>query len=140
MRLAKNSGFTLIELVIIIVVLGILAAIAIPKYQDITSDAREAACRGALGGLRSAITIYYANQAVKTGSATWPALDSLGTIGIVMEQQIPKNPYCPDANYSDSIVAGVSRGTIVGIDCGWAYNTATGEIWPNTNTAGENQW
>jgi prepilin-type N-terminal cleavage/methylation domain-containing protein len=140
MRLSKNSGFTLIELVIIIVVLGILAAIAIPKYQDITSDAREASCRGALGGLRSAITIYYANQAVKTGTADWPALDSLGTIGVVMEQQIPGNPYCTDTNYPDSIVAGVSKGAVVGTDCGWAYNAVTGEIWPNTNTAGENQW
>ncbi|MFH1701492.1 MAG: prepilin-type N-terminal cleavage/methylation domain-containing protein [Candidatus Zixiibacteriota bacterium] len=140
MRLTKNSGFTLIELVIIIVVLGILAAIAIPKYQDITSDAKEASCRGALGGLRSAITIYYANQAVKTGTATWPALDSLNTIGIVMEQQVPGNPFCSDANYPDSIVAGVTKGTVVGANCGWAYKAATGEIWPNTNTTGENQW
>lgn len=140
MRLSKNTGFTLIELVIIIVVLGILAAIAIPKYQDITSDAREASCRGALGGLRSAITIYYANQAVKTGTASWPEIDSLGTIGVVMEQQIPENPYCADVNFPDSIVAGVTKGTVVGTDCGWAYNAATGEIWPNTNTAGENQW
>jgi prepilin-type N-terminal cleavage/methylation domain-containing protein len=44
----NQKGFTLIELVIIIVILGILAAVAIPKYQDITSEAREAAARGVL--------------------------------------------------------------------------------------------
>jgi prepilin-type N-terminal cleavage/methylation domain-containing protein len=140
MDLSRKSGFTLIELVIIIVVLGILAAIAIPKYQDITSDAQEAAARGALGGLRSAVTIYYANQAVKTGTATWPAIDSLATLGVVMEMEIPKNPYCPDANAPDSFVTGVTKGTTVGTRGGWAYNATTGELWPNTNVAGENNW
>jgi prepilin-type N-terminal cleavage/methylation domain-containing protein len=72
-RPTDQGGFTLIEIVIIIVVLGILAAVAIPKYQDITGEAKEAACRSSLGSLRSGITIYYANQAVTTGTATWPA-------------------------------------------------------------------
>jgi prepilin-type N-terminal cleavage/methylation domain-containing protein len=141
MKSAENSGFTLIELVIIIVVLGILAAIAIPKYQDISSDAKEAACRGALGGLRSGVTIFYANQAVTTGTATWPTAVNMNTIGSVMEQEIPKNPYCDDADYPDSIVlTAAARGTLVGTDCGWAYNETTGELWPNTNTVGENSW
>ncbi len=141
MRPSGNSGFTLIELVIIIVVLGILAAIAIPKYQDISSEAKEAACRGALGGLRSGITIFYANMAVTTGSADWPTGVNLNTIGSVMEQEVPENPYCDDANYPDSIVITVNaRGTMEGTDCGWAYNETTGELWPNTNTIGENSW
>jgi len=141
MRVKSNAGFTLIELVIIIVVLGILAAIAIPKYQDISSDAKEAACRGALGGLRSGVTIFYANQAVTTGTATWPTATDINTVGTVMEQEIPKNPYCADADHPDSIVTTAStRGTLVGSDCGWAYNPATGELWPNTSTIGENKW
>jgi len=141
MRLADKSGFTLIELVIIIVVLGILAAIAIPKYQDISSDAKEAACRGALGGLRSGVTIWYANQAVRTGTASWPAASDLNTVGTVMEQEIPKNPYCDDANFPDSVAAtAAARGTLVGTDCGWAYNETTGQLWANTSTVGENTW
>lgn len=141
MRPSSNVGFTLIELVIIIVVLGILAAIAIPKYQDISSDAKEASCRGALGGLRSGVTIFYANQAVTTGTAAWPTAIDINTVGTVMEQEIPKNPYCDDADFPDSIVTTASvRGTLVGADCGWAYNPATGELWPNTNTVGENNW
>lgn len=135
-----QGGFTLIELVIIIVVLGILSAVAIPKYQNITSEAREASCRAALGGLRSGITIYYANQAVTTGTAAWPTLSVLETTDSVMIHAMPKNPYQLDANAPDSIVTGVTKGTIVGTRGGWAYLATSGEIWPNTSGSGENNW
>jgi len=138
MRFNKQKGFTLIELVIIIVVLGILASVAIPKYKSIVAESREASCRGALGGLRSGISIFYANTAVTTGTATWPVMDSLRTAGVVMEQSLPTNPY--QTNAPDSIVTGVTKGTIVGTRGGWAYKPSTGEIWANTNSVGENSW
>ncbi len=136
----NQRGFTLVELVIIIVILGILAAVAIPKYQDLSSEAKEAAARSTLGSLRSGITIFYANQAVTTGTASWPSLGNLETSGIVMEQTIPQNPYQASANAPDSIVTGVTKGTIVGARGGWAYKASTGELWLNTSGAGENDW
>jgi prepilin-type N-terminal cleavage/methylation domain-containing protein len=141
-QLRSQRGFTLVELVIIIVILGILAAVAIPKYQSLSTEAKESAARAALGGLRSGITIYYANSAVKTGTATWPAADSLRTPGIVMEQSIPENPYC--TRFPDSIHhvgGGVAKGTLrAGSRPGWVYKPSTGEIWLNTNVVGENEW
>jgi len=137
----NQKGFTLIELVIIIVVLGILAAVAIPKYQDITGEAKEAAGRAALGSIRSGVTIFYANTAVTTGTADWPTLVELETYGTVMATAMPNNPYQLDTNAPDSICTGVTKGVLVaGGRGGWAYLEGSGEIWPNTNVAGENSW
>jgi len=133
-----QKGFTLIELVIIIVILGILASVAVPTYRSIVAEAREASCRGSLGSLRSGISIYYAHLAASTGTAAWPPIDSVRTTGVVMEHAIPLNPYQPDA--PDSIVTGVTKGVIVGTRGGWAYLESSGEIWANTDGSGENLW
>lgn len=138
--LANPRGFSFIEPVIIIVVLGILAAIAIPKYQDITSETKEASCRAALGGLRSGITIYYADRIVATGMASWPNLTQLFAIGTSMSRATPRNPYETNTDSAAMIAVGIERGALTGTAHGWAYDTATGNIWANTNTVGEKDW
>ena len=62
----KSNAFTLIELVVVIVILGILAAIAIPKYIDITEKAKLAADRSQLGALRSSTHLLYAQNVLST--------------------------------------------------------------------------
>ena len=72
MKKKFNKGFTLIELIIVMVILGIMAAVAVPRYLDSISNAEEAAEDAVISSIRAGLTQYANNSLYESGRATWP--------------------------------------------------------------------
>ena len=77
-KINKQAGFTLIELIMVIVILGVLSAFALPRFADLGGDAREASINGLAGAIKAAANIAHAQQLASGASgATGVTLDGV---------------------------------------------------------------
>ena len=122
----NKKGFTLIELMIVVAIIGILAAIAIPKFADLINKAKEGSTKGALSSVRSAIQVYYGDN------EGWFPADSLACVTL-NAKYIAAIPLAkvPGTTHGDAKgVVGAQTATDVG---GWLYynDTASAVTWGN---------
>jgi prepilin-type N-terminal cleavage/methylation domain-containing protein len=76
-KIRDQRGFTLIEIIMVIVLLGIIAAIAIPKYIDLRTEAADATASGIVGAIVSSASIGYADLVTRNSSDTFPVFTTL---------------------------------------------------------------
>lgn len=142
----RRSGFTLIELIAVIVVLAILAGVALPKYFDYSAQAKASATKGTLGGVRAGVANFYANAAVG-GTPAYPTYAQFIVLGTVMQEPLPENPYNGNNTVRDADGTWVTgnpptQPVITAGGEGWAYDETNGKFWTNTSTGSvaENLW
>lgn len=82
-----QAGFTMIELIVVIVILGVLAAVAMPKFTDLSSDAKTAALQGVAGAATSAMNVNYGAR--KVNSTKGVAVDNCDDVASVLQGGLP---------------------------------------------------
>ena len=121
MKKKFNEGFTLVELVIIMVILGVLAALAVPRLGSSIDSAEVAAEEAVIGSLKSAIEVWAMDQVVANSSKSYPlnpfdALDAKSKNDLL---------YSNEWWFSGGYVRHTRND---GVEVVWQYNSSTGDI------------
>jgi general secretion pathway protein G len=125
----QRRAFTLVEILIVVVILGVLSAIVVPQFTNATDDAAVGATRDQLRKLRDAVAIYHirnsAYPTVVAGDGTWGELVSTG--GEYLKRP-PLNRWIGVDNGRE-IIFGDSPDPAFQVTHGWIYNPLTGDVW-----------
>lgn len=145
----KQAGFTLIELIMVIVILGVLSAFALPRFADLGQQARTATIQGAAGAIRSAANIAHAQALAENDADNSVTLEgiaiamvnsypqALATGGILAAAQIDANDYTlvttSAGSTATSEVAIQAKGATTAANCQVTYNAADANASPVIN-------
>jgi len=151
-RTLKKKGFTLVEILIVVIILGILAAIVIPQFTNASQDARKNSLTSQLQTIRSQIELYKLQHQdrlpdIRTAGTGWTLLtqkttmqgtvDAAGSFGPYL-QQVPTNPLNLGTNVIQGTGAAISGNNAT---TGWVYDygtagAGTGKFWATGTTTG----
>ena len=137
----KREGFTLVEILIVVIILGILAAIVIPQFTEASNDARESALASDLQTARGQIELYKVQHNAYPGEGTASFVDALtlktdmagtldtaGTYGPYL-QVFPTNPF----NDLSTVEVEAGSATLGGGDTAWHFDSSTGKFRADTD-------
>ncbi|MCA9123293.1 MAG: prepilin-type N-terminal cleavage/methylation domain-containing protein [Planctomycetaceae bacterium] len=153
----KFQGFTLVEILIVVVIMAVLAAVVVPQFAGSTDDAKKSTAEFNLGSLRSVVQTFRAHHegvkpAFPSGATTIEALTKeTNAAGAVTTGggfgpylvSIPENPFTGKSTVAAVATAGtppVSGDVTANNQGGWIYDASTGNIWLDSNTQGEFAW
>lgn len=126
MRNRMKKAFTLVEILIVVVILGILAAIVVPQFTNATQDAQAGNLKAQISSLQNQIELWKArnNSYPDLATSGWALLvdpNSDGNFSDGYIKEVPKNPAAPAAVQT---VVGAARAAT----CGWVYDQTTGKL------------
>lgn len=130
MRNRMKKAFTLVEILIVVVILGILASIVVPQFATATEDTQRAAISDQVRKVRQAIAVYYVRNGnvypnITAGNGTWGELIVPGSEYM---RSAPANVWVGGAN-AKVITAANAPDSAFQTNYGWIWDQATGRLW-----------
>lgn len=131
----RRSGFTLVELVVVVLILGILAAIAAPKIINNSDKASDSSVASTLAAIRDAVELYKAEKNGKLPTSASGGSPSVTEFQNALDPYLRGTgfPYCKVGGVNSNSVNIQNTGPSVTGTAGWSYNYLTGEIIINSN-------
>ena len=137
----EQKGFTLIELMIVVAIIGILAAIAIPKFAQMLEKSREGTTKGNAGAIRSALAIYYGDREGvwpttldPSTAATWDNHLMSIYLDVLPQVKVTHNGVnTPATNPAGTAITNLQADDIPAVlGQGWAYDSFYGRVYVNS--------